>query len=70
MPVVLKLATWPEWLGEEPTDAADLKAILTPYPADENGRWPISPASWQRQEQRRALDRSPLLTRRLSPARR
>jgi hypothetical protein len=32
MPVVLGPETWQEWLGEEPADACQLKAMLAPYP--------------------------------------
>jgi putative SOS response-associated peptidase YedK len=30
MPVVLSPETWPAWLGEEPVDAPQLKALLAP----------------------------------------
>jgi putative SOS response-associated peptidase YedK len=43
MPVILEPETWPAWLGEEPADAAELKALLAPYPADEMICWPINP---------------------------
>jgi len=36
MPVILKPETWPEWLGEEPTDLPVLKGLLGPYPAEES----------------------------------
>ena len=42
MPVVLSPARWPEWLGEAPTDARRLKALLVPYPAEEMVCWPVS----------------------------
>ena len=51
MPVVLKPAVWPAWLGEQPADVPHLKAMLTPYPSDEMICWPVS-ARRQRQEQR------------------
>src|SRR5713101_1134913 len=35
MPVVLRPEGWPIWLGEHPTDAPQLKALLAPYPAEE-----------------------------------
>jgi len=35
--------TWPEWLGEEPTQPPSLKALLAPYPAEEIVAWPVSP---------------------------
>jgi putative SOS response-associated peptidase YedK len=31
MPVVLKPAAWPVWLGEEPAGEPQLKALLVPY---------------------------------------
>jgi putative SOS response-associated peptidase YedK len=42
MPVVLKPETWPVWLGEEPADAAHVKALLAPYPAEDMVCWPVS----------------------------
>jgi putative SOS response-associated peptidase YedK len=43
MPVVLGPETWPAWLGEEPADARQLKAMLAPYPSEETTCWPVSP---------------------------
>jgi putative SOS response-associated peptidase YedK len=40
---MLKPAAWPAWLGEEPADAAQLKALLAPYPSEEMVAWPVSP---------------------------
>jgi putative SOS response-associated peptidase YedK len=34
MPLVLAPEAWPQWLGEEPADEAQLKALLAPYPSD------------------------------------
>ena len=42
MPVLLGREVWPEWLGGEPADAARLKALLSPYPAQEMACWPVS----------------------------
>ena len=42
MPVVLKPDGWPVWLGEEPADARQFKALLAPYPAEEMSCWPVS----------------------------
>jgi putative SOS response-associated peptidase YedK len=42
MPVVLKPDAWPAWLGEEPADAQQLKALLVPYPSAEMVCWPVS----------------------------
>jgi putative SOS response-associated peptidase YedK len=43
MPVVLSRAAWPTWLGEEPADAPQLKALLAPYPSEEMVAWPVNP---------------------------
>jgi putative SOS response-associated peptidase YedK len=43
MPVVLKPAAWPVWLGEGPADAPQLKTLLAPYPSEEMVAWPVSP---------------------------
>ena len=43
MPVVLKPDVWPGWLGEEPAEPAQLKAMLAPYPSAEMTCWPVSP---------------------------
>jgi hypothetical protein len=40
MPVVLK--PQPAWLGEQPADAPQLKALLALYPSDEIICWPVS----------------------------
>jgi putative SOS response-associated peptidase YedK len=42
MPVVLGPEAWPVWLGEEPSDLRQLKALLTPYPSDAMTCWPVS----------------------------
>ena len=42
MPVILKPDAWPAWLGEEPADEPQLKALLAPYPADDMICWPVS----------------------------
>ena len=31
------------WLGEEPADAPQLRALLAPYPSEEMRCWPVSP---------------------------
>ena len=41
MPVILPPDTWPAWLGEEPAEPDQLKALLVPY-AGEMTRWPVS----------------------------
>lgn len=42
MPVVLAPEAWPQWLGEEPADEAQLKSLLVPYPSDGMVCWPVS----------------------------
>ena len=42
MPVVLAPEGWPTWLGEEPADDAQLKALLAPYPSEGMIAWPVS----------------------------
>ena len=43
MPVILAPDAWPVWVGEEPADPPDLKALLAPHPAEEIISWPVSP---------------------------
>jgi putative SOS response-associated peptidase YedK len=43
MPVVLAPEMWPAWLGEEPVDPLQLKALLAPYPSAAMTCWPVSP---------------------------
>ena len=42
MPAVLKPEAWPAWLGEQPADVAQLKALLVPYPSNDMICWPVS----------------------------
>jgi putative SOS response-associated peptidase YedK len=35
MSAVLKPEAWPLWLGEQPADVLQLKALLAPYPSDD-----------------------------------
>jgi putative SOS response-associated peptidase YedK len=42
MPVVLGPGAWPTWLGEEPADLRQLKAVLAPYPSEATTCWPVS----------------------------
>jgi putative SOS response-associated peptidase YedK len=35
MPVILARDNWPGWLGEDPADMAQLKALLAPCPSEE-----------------------------------
>jgi putative SOS response-associated peptidase YedK len=37
-----KPEAWPSWLGEEPADQPELKALLTPYPSEDMICWPVS----------------------------
>ena len=43
MPAVLQPAAWSLWLGEEPAEPAELKALLKPFPSEETTCWPVSP---------------------------
>jgi SOS response associated peptidase (SRAP) len=36
MPLVLKPEVWSLWLGEQPADVLQLKALLAPYPSDDD----------------------------------
>ena len=40
--VVLGPEAWPAWLGEEPAEPSELKALLAPYPSEEMTCWPVS----------------------------
>jgi putative SOS response-associated peptidase YedK len=42
MPVVLQPEAWPVWLGGQPADVPQLKALLVPYPSDQMICWPVS----------------------------
>jgi putative SOS response-associated peptidase YedK len=42
MPVVLAPASWAAWLGEEPADPHQRKALLAPYPSEGMTCWPVS----------------------------
>jgi putative SOS response-associated peptidase YedK len=43
MPAVLKPEAWPHWLGEQPAQLPQLKALLAPYPSEGMVCWPVSP---------------------------
>jgi putative SOS response-associated peptidase YedK len=43
MPAVLKPEAWPLWLGEQPAELAQVKALLVPYPSGGMVCWPVSP---------------------------
>jgi putative SOS response-associated peptidase YedK len=45
MPMILKPDAWPMWLGEQPADVRQLKALLAPCPSNEMICWPVSIAS-------------------------
>jgi putative SOS response-associated peptidase YedK len=40
--VVLGPAAWPLWLGEEPADPRQLKALLAPFPSEAMTCWLVS----------------------------
>jgi putative SOS response-associated peptidase YedK len=41
MPVVLKRDAWPAWLGEQPADVPQPKALLAPCPSEDMICWPV-----------------------------
>jgi len=41
MPVIIAPDDWPKWLGEQPANANELKALLRPHPADRLSMWPV-----------------------------
>jgi SOS response associated peptidase (SRAP) len=43
MPAVLAPEAWPQWLGEEPADEAQLKSLLVPYSSEGMVCRPVSP---------------------------
>jgi putative SOS response-associated peptidase YedK len=43
MPMILPREAWPLWLGEEPTEADALLALLRPCPPEMVLAWPVSP---------------------------
>jgi len=45
MPAVLQPEAWSLWLGQEPAEPAELKALLKPFPSEEMTCWPVSPRS-------------------------
>jgi putative SOS response-associated peptidase YedK len=40
--VVLAPEAWPAWLGEEPAEPPELKALLAPYHSAGMTCWPVS----------------------------
>jgi putative SOS response-associated peptidase YedK len=50
MPVILKPDAWPAWLGEEPADEPQLKALLAPLPFRSHDLLARQRARRQRQE--------------------
>jgi putative SOS response-associated peptidase YedK len=42
MPVILPPEKWSLWLGQDAAEAAELKAVLRPYPAEDMTMWPVS----------------------------
>ena len=42
MPTVIGREAWRAWLGEEPSDPHELKALLAPYSTEEMTCWPVS----------------------------
>jgi putative SOS response-associated peptidase YedK len=42
MPVIVAPEAWSAWLGEQPADQTQLKALLAPHPSDGMICWPVS----------------------------
>jgi len=43
MPVILDRSVWPKWLGEEPSEPDELRAmLLTPLPSERMRVYPVS----------------------------
>ena len=42
MPVILGPEAWPAWLGEQPVEPSELRALLAPYPSEEMTCWRVS----------------------------
>jgi putative SOS response-associated peptidase YedK len=42
MPAILPPEAWSLWLGEHTAAPEHLKALLTPYPAEDMRMWPVS----------------------------
>ena len=57
MPAVLAPEHWSAWLGEEPSDAHALKAMLKPF----EGRWTMRPEKPQKPTRPRSEDLQPRL---------
>jgi putative SOS response-associated peptidase YedK len=41
MPVILGFEDWPKWLGEEPANNDELKALLRPFPSERLAMWAV-----------------------------
>lgn len=41
MPVIIGSENWEKWLGEEPANDNELKAMLTPFPSQRMSAWPV-----------------------------
>jgi putative SOS response-associated peptidase YedK len=41
MPVILGFEDWAKWLGEEPTNNNELRALLKPFPSERLTMWPV-----------------------------
>lgn len=42
MPVILGSEDWEKWLGEEPANDNELKAMLKPFPRERMAAWPVT----------------------------
>jgi putative SOS response-associated peptidase YedK len=44
MPAILGSEDWVKWLGEEPANDNELKALLKPFPGERMAAWPVNKA--------------------------
>jgi putative SOS response-associated peptidase YedK len=41
MPVILGFEDWPKWLGEDPANENELRALLKPFPSERMAMWAV-----------------------------
>lgn len=41
MPIIIESEHWEKWLGEEPANDNDFKAMLVPFPSQRMSAWPV-----------------------------
>jgi hypothetical protein len=58
MPVIIGSEDWEKWLGEEPANDNELKAMLKPFPSERMKAWPVNKGGRQCEERRARSDRA------------